>query len=271
MSSISPTEESTSSGNDTIDTTPCKRPARAVRRWKGLRPIHKFSESQEDHSESNVLDRAIKEVEVQRERLWQIDQVRMMRLTLPEDEGPEGELVPGHELVAEDELLEVAAQLGGALDHGSEASIRGMIVADEDEDSELAKQLRAEILKEFEGRVFRPKVRGNPPIRGTHGGARLYLKAGATPICGRLISLHGERLEALQELEDAWKRDGKLETGHGPWRTAAFPIRKKGNKWRGVVDYSKTNQQLQDDQSRCRSVTPLSRIWATETSSSRWS
>ena len=66
-------------------------------------------------------------------------------------------------------------------------------------------------------------------------------------MCGRTFSLSGERLEALQSLEKEWKADDKIEPGIGPWRATPFPIKKKSGKWRGVCDYSRTNQELQDD------------------------
>lgn len=66
-------------------------------------------------------------------------------------------------------------------------------------------------------------------------------------MCGRTFSLSGERLEALRALEKEWKDDFKIEPGIGPWRATPFPIKKKSGKWRGVCDYSRTNQELQDD------------------------
>ena len=80
-----------------------------------------------------------------------------------------------------------------------------------------------------------------------HGPAKLYLKPGAKPVTGRVIMLSGPRLEAMRELEAEYKADNKVEPGRGPWRAVAFPIKKKNGKWRGVVDYNRTNQEIQDD------------------------
>ena len=57
----------------------------------------------------------------------------------------------------------------------------------------------------------------------------------------------GERLEALREMEQSCLQDRKIEPGRGPWRAAAFPIKKKNEKWRLVCDYSLTNKMIQPD------------------------
>ena len=111
-------------------------------------------------------------------------------------------------------------------------------------ESSQAQTLRERIVQDYTGQVFRTHVWPNPPVRGQHGPAKLYLKPGAKPACGRTITLTGERLAAMRELEEEWKRDGKLEAARGPWRSAAFPLRKKNRTWRGVVDYVKVNGEI---------------------------
>ena len=80
----------------------------------------------------------------------------------------------------------------------------------------LATELREKLLQDYGGTVFRDKVWPQPPIRGPHGAAKLYLKEGAKPVCGRTFSLGGERLEALRQLEKEWREDKKIEPGIGP-------------------------------------------------------
>jgi hypothetical protein len=87
------------------------------------------------------------------------------------------------------------------------------------------------MISNYKESVFRDKVWPQPPIMGAHGAAKLYLKPGAKPVCGRTFSLSGERLEALKALEKEWKSDGKIEPGIGPWRATPFPIKKKNGKW----------------------------------------
>jgi hypothetical protein len=134
------------------------------------------------------------------------------------------------------------------IDAANEAKeVRVVVKAEAEEQHPLAVQLRAEILKEFEGRVFCDRVHPDPPPRGQHGMAVLRLKPNAQPVVGRVIHLKGERLEALREMEEECRRDRKVEPGRGPWRAAAFPIRKKNGKWRMVCDYAVTNLQIMAD------------------------
>ena len=102
-----------------------------------------------------------------------------------------------------------------------------MIVCEDEDNQPLAKELRQELLEEFTGKVFRERVWPDPPARGTHGKATLRLKSNHSPVVGRVINLKGERLEALKDMEKECLMDKKLEAGRGPWRTAAFPIKKE--------------------------------------------
>jgi len=190
-----------------------------------------------------------------------VAQVRKMRLREEDfkggrikdeatEEDPEGE--PGKEEateedsegeLGEEEAMEVAAQLAAV----RRSRVCGVVQSEDADESPLAQELRAEIMEEFAGRVFGDRVHPNPPARGTHGKAVLRLKTGATPVVGRVINLKGERLEALKEMEEECLRDEKVEPGRGPWRAAAFPVKKKSGKWRLVCDYSKTNQMIQTD------------------------
>ena len=130
--------------------------------------------------------------------------------------------------------------------HLQDAAARRVIVAEGEFPGEAAQQAR-EALLQSAPEVFRSTIHPNPPPRGTHGMARLHLKEAAVPVVSRTIHLHGERLQALKELEAEWKRDQKIEPGRGPWRAAAFPIKKKSGKWRGVCDYALTNKQIHAD------------------------
>ena len=205
-------------------------------------------------SEEEILDRAV-----------QINRVRTLQLELAEEVNQEtGDLVT--ELLTDEETLWEAAKLlqaskpttdsenyGENSDNGSVgggkkcAKIRGYTITEDPIDTPLAKELREKLIADYKDSVFREKVWPKPPIRGPHGAAKLYLKPGAKPVCGRTFGLSGERLEALRALEKEWKEDGKIEPGVGPWRATPFPIKKKNGNWRGVCDYSRTNQEIQDD------------------------
>ena len=144
-------------------------------------------------------------------------------------------------LVDDEESLQ---QLAAGLEA---AHIRGVIIAEEKFPKEAAAQARKQLEERFSGTVFRDRIWPNPPECGTHGKAKLHLKEGAVPVVSRTIHLNHDRRAAMQELEAEWRRDNKIEPGRGPWRAAAFPIKKKSGKWRGVCDYALTNKQIHPD------------------------
>lgn len=171
---------------------------------------------------------------------------RRMRLHLPGEISDDDEEHISEEEIFDDETLEeLACKMQEARE--TEVFINRLVRSEDEHPQPLASKLHDEILKEFDGRVFRDRVFPNPPARGTHGKAKLRLKPNANPVVGRVINLKGERYEALRKMEDECKKDQKLEPGRGPWRAAAFPIKKKSGKWRLVCDYTLTNQQLQPD------------------------
>jgi hypothetical protein len=171
-------------------------------------------------------------------------EILKMRLKIPGEVDPDGQFLEDD--ILEDETLEeVRKRFLDAME--DEVEIQGVVQSEDERTDPLAAKLRHEILEEYASRVFRDRVWPNPPARGTHGKAVLRLKPGAVPVVGRVINLKGERLDALREMERECRKDEKLEPGRGPWRAAAFPIKKKNGKWRLVCDYSLTNQQLQQD------------------------
>ena len=179
-----------------------------------------------------------------------LDEVRTMRLSLPKtkeaeamDEYSDGMSDEEEEITDEETLMEVARVLRTV----KKEAIGRVILAENEVQSPLATQLQEALLRDYANTVFRESLWPHPPVRGAHGPAKLYLKPGAKPVTGRAITLSGPRLEAMRELEAEWKADHKVEPGRGPWRAVAFPIKKKNGKWRGVVDFNKTNQEIQDD------------------------
>ena len=66
--------------------------------------------------------------------------------------------------------------------------ICGILLAEDEDTSPEAVELRAEIMEEFEGTVFRDRVWQDPRESASHGKAKLRLKPGAVPVVGRTIS-----------------------------------------------------------------------------------
>jgi hypothetical protein len=179
-----------------IDTTPHKTEIQGV--------IHQDKEKEDD-----LLEKVIA-----------INSILKMQLSLTEEVSPDtGNILTPEPLTDED--LWKAAKLLKELTPKTE--VRGMMLIEDEIESPLAEELREEIMRKYKEKVFRDRVWPRPP-GGTHGPAKFYIKPGAKPACGRTISLSGERLEAMRDLEADWKLDAKLEPSRG---AAAFPIRKK--------------------------------------------
>jgi hypothetical protein len=171
-----------------------------------------------------------------------------------EEEGEEGRSEEGQSEDkgerAEEEMVRLCPQeerMVAEVMKASQREVNRIVESEGEEQHPRAAKLREEIIQEFEGRVFCERVWPDPPARGTHGKAVLRLKEGALPVVGRVINLKGERLQALREMEEECKKDKKLEPGRGPWRAAAFPIKKKNGKWRLVCDYALTNLAIHMD------------------------
>jgi len=164
--------------------------------------------------------------------------------TLVEEENMENDEVEV-EKIEGDDLALLACNIREAREQG--VVVGGVLVTEDEHPHELAAELRTKLVEKFKDKVFCDRAWPDPPARGVHGLAQLLLKPGATPVTGRVIHLKGERLEAMKELEEDWKKDWKIEPGSGKWRCAAFLITKKSGKWRGVCDYALTNLQIQPD------------------------
>ena len=178
-----------------------------------------------------------------------VDEVRKLRLSMPmetESDGEQEDVDVSDEEITDDEALAEVARVLTEVEKETR-KVQGVILAEDEVQSPLAKELQEALLRDYADTVFRGKLWPDPPVRGTHGPAKLCLKPGAKPVTGRVIMLPGPRLEAMRELEAENKGDNKVEPGSGPWRAVAFPINKKNGKWRGVVDYNRTNQEIQDD------------------------
>ena len=149
------------------------------------------------------------------------------------------------------------------------ALVQGVIAEDEFQGEDAARARKA-IEEKYTGRVFCDRIHPDPPERGTHGKATLHLKPGAVPVTSRTIHLAGERLQALREMEEEWKVDRKIEPGRGPWRAAAFPVKKKTGKWRGVCDFALTNKMIHQDSYPLPLTENMWRRWRLTSCSARW-
>ena len=111
----------------------------------------------------------------------------------------------------------------------------------------LVDELRDKLHKDYDGVVLCDEALPDPPDRGPHCTARIFLKPGAEPKKQKQIFLQGERREAVQEIAGNWLKGKRTESCEGPWSSPSFPVRKKNNKWRGVVDLRWMNSQCMDD------------------------
>ena len=63
----------------------------------------------------------------------------------------------------------------------------------------------------------------------------------------RHMDLGGPRLEAMTKIADFWIEKELVKEGVSPWSSPAFPVAKKGNRWRGVVDFRWLNENTLSD------------------------
>ena len=90
------------------------------------------------------------------------------------------------------------------------------------EHQELVNSLRADILKEFTGTALAEVFQQDPPVRGKTCAGRITLKAGARAKKQRMMSMQGERLEALKEITKKWLKAKKVTLGMGEWSSPCF-------------------------------------------------
>ena len=129
------------------------------------------------------------------------------------------------------------------------AGIGAGIIVEEEIQGERCQRLRERIHRDFDGIVLCEEIRPNPPVRGdpTIGYARVDLRPGAVARKQRPIHLAGDRLEAMKEISDFWIEKKLAEDGPSPWSSPAFPVAKKGGKWRGVIDFRWLNENTLAD------------------------
>ena len=122
------------------------------------------------------------------------------------------------------------------------ASVAGVgtgIVAERPMEGDDVQALREALHRDFDDQVLREEIRPNPPVRGGPeiGYARLDLQPGAVAKKQRPIHLAGERWDAMKSISDFWIEKELVEEAMSPWSSPAFPVAKKGGKWRGVIDF----------------------------------
>ena len=109
--------------------------------------------------------------------------------------------------------------------------------------------IRDKIIADYTGTVLRFEILPNPKVRGGDeiGYARIDLKPGAMPKKQRHMNLGGPRLEAMTKIADFWIEKELAKEDVSPWSSPAFPVAKKGNRWRGLVDFRWLNENTLSD------------------------
>jgi hypothetical protein len=226
---------------DKIDTTPPLK--KGKKKW-----VKKFSPKISDIPDS-PLDSNLERPEATMSQICEFEKFRF------HVSGCVGEK---NEVLDHDALMEVCERLMesekneahevGVISTYSEANEWG-------EFQPLVNELRRKISEDYKDVVFGEEVKPNPPVRGPHCEARIFLKPGAQPKKQRTMQLMGERLEAMEAITKEWLRQGKVEPCEGPWGMPSFPVKKAHapptapihKRWRGVVDARYMNSQCMDD------------------------
>ena len=104
-------------------------------------------------------------------------------------------------------------------------------------------ELREAIISDFKDSVLSGICPPDPPVRGPHGLAQIWLKTDVTPVMQRPFHLTGERREAHLALIEKQISLSRLEPGIGAWCTPSFPVpKKKPGEWRLVQDFRVLNE-----------------------------
>ena len=168
--------------------------------------------------------------------------LQKMQLTMPpleilEEDGEfDIEGWPDEEHLTPNELLNIQMVLGSQV---QQAKIEGVVVGNDDEwgeHQELVDQLRQKFHADYDHDVLSSKfdwLKSEPPIRGPHCEAQVYLKKDAQAKAVKQIRLQGERLEAMKEIATGWCANGRAEPSSSNWRHPSFPVKRKDGKWRG--------------------------------------
>jgi hypothetical protein len=115
--------------------------------------------------------------------------------------------------------------------------IKGFVAARDPHVNGKVDELREAIISDFKDSVLSGICPPDPPVRGPHGLAQIWLKTDVTPVMQRPFHLTGERREAHLALIEKQISLGRLEPGIGEWCTPSFPVpKKKPGEWRLVQD-----------------------------------
>ena len=114
-------------------------------------------------------------------------------------------------------------------------------------DHALAKVATDKIMDRFKETVMCGKYLPNPPVRGPHGEAEIWVREGATPVALRAYRMQGSRGEAHRELIEDCIHKEKMIPGVSSWNLPSFPVQKANGKFRLVQDFRELNaQSIQD-------------------------
>lgn len=89
--------------------------------------------------------------------------------------------------------------------------------------------------------MFDTAVKGAPPVRGPFGEATITLKPGVAPRNQQPYQKQGDCRGKWDDKIRAFEERGWLEDGVGAWSSPSFPVPKKNDDVRVVVDYREVN------------------------------
>jgi hypothetical protein len=169
-------------------------------------------------------------------------QIQKLQLCVPRD------TENGDNMLSRQAQLEISEQL-----RKTEEMTVARVITSDSSDSEwgehqaLVDELRAKLHEDYDNIVLGEEIFPDPPHRGPHCTAHIFLKPGAQPKKQKQILLQGERRDAMIVIAQNWLNKLRTEPCEGPWSSPAFPVRKKIYDWRGVVDARYMNTQCMDD------------------------
>ena len=91
----------------------------------------------------------------------------------------------------------------------------------------LVDELKEEKKRDFVDVELFEKSDKDPPARGPHCEARIYLVENAKPMRQKSMKIGGERKEGMVQVAKEWIEDDKVQSCEGPWVQPVFLSRQR--------------------------------------------
>jgi hypothetical protein len=193
----------------------------ALRLLRSVKTRTRVPTDNKDPKQQQVNVRGVQETPQHEDLEERLLQIQKLQLCVPRD------TENGDNMLSKQAQLEISEQL-----KKTEEMTVARVITSDSRDSEwgelqaLVDELRAKLHEDYDNVVLGEEIFPNPPHRGPHCTAHIFLKPGAQPKKQKQILLQGERRDALIVIAQNWLNKLRTEPCEGPWSSPAFPVRK---------------------------------------------